>query len=76
MLAKACVNKITCQANRVNLCLQRTVYVSNKGYTQRKSIAEVQEIKFRQSRQIKSNLYVKVYGLYLAKFIMFSFNYS
>ena len=40
MSAKACVNKTTCQANRVNLYLQRTVYVSNKGYTQRSGLCD------------------------------------
>jgi hypothetical protein len=33
--------------------------------SQRKSIAEVQEIEFRQARQLKSNLYLKVGDLHL-----------
>ena len=43
---------------------------------QRKSIAEVQELEFRQARQLKPNLYLKVDDLPLAQFIMFSWNCS
>jgi len=35
-----------------------------------KSIAEVQEIEFRHTRQLKPNLYLKVEDLPLAEFIM------
>ncbi len=34
------------------------------------SIAEVQEIAFREARQLKPNLYLKVDDLHLARFIM------
>jgi hypothetical protein len=40
--------------------------------TNSKNIAEVQEIEFRQALAPKSNLYLKVDDLHLAKFIMLS----
>ena len=38
-----------------------------QGCLQRSGIAEVQEIEFRQARQLKPNLYLKVDDLHLAK---------
>jgi hypothetical protein len=48
----------------------------HKHSSQRSSIAEVQEIEFRQARQLKPNLYLKVDDLRMAKFTMSSWNYS
>ena len=43
-----CVNKIMCQANRVNLCFKEPFDVSNKGYTQRLGLSAVLALAFRQ----------------------------